>query len=238
MANYNVKLKRREEVAEGTMAFYLEKPAGFEYRAGQNADFTLINPTKTDAEGNTRTFSFITAPYEKELGLATRMRDTAFKNSLKEMALEEELVMAGPYGDFTLHKNEALPAVFIIGGIGITPALSILKEASQEQAKHKLILFHADKNVASTPFRLDLEKLAQINPNFKYIQVFSDTEVKGENIENGRMNSLILKKYVPDLKRAKYYLSGPEGMVKAMREMLVAEHLDEDNIKTEEFPGY
>jgi ferredoxin-NADP reductase len=41
---YKVKLKAREEIAAGTMAFHFEKPEGFAYKAGQFADYTLINP--------------------------------------------------------------------------------------------------------------------------------------------------------------------------------------------------
>jgi hypothetical protein len=54
MPIYKVKLKRKEEIAAETMAFYLEKPNGFFYRAGQYVDYTLVNPAETDAEGNTR----------------------------------------------------------------------------------------------------------------------------------------------------------------------------------------
>ena len=79
MPIYKVKLKGRDEIAAGTMAFHFEKPDRFAYKAGQFADYTLINPPETDAEGNTRGFSLASAPYEDYLMSATRMRDTAFK---------------------------------------------------------------------------------------------------------------------------------------------------------------
>ncbi len=59
---YQSKLKAREEVAEGTMAFHFEKPAGFQFKPGQYADLTLINPAETDSEGNVRTFSIAMPP--------------------------------------------------------------------------------------------------------------------------------------------------------------------------------
>jgi ferredoxin-NADP reductase len=83
MSIYKAKLKRREEIAAGTMAFHFEKPEGFIYKAGQYVDYALINPSETDAEGNTRGFSLASAPYEDDLMSATRMRDTAFKRVLK-----------------------------------------------------------------------------------------------------------------------------------------------------------
>jgi ferredoxin-NADP reductase len=42
------KLKNRQIVAENTTAFFFEKPAGFEFKAGQSLDLTLINPVRTD----------------------------------------------------------------------------------------------------------------------------------------------------------------------------------------------
>lgn len=62
MSIHMVKLTGHEKVADGTMAFHFEKPAGFLYKAGQFADFTLINPPETDAEGNIRGFSLMGAP--------------------------------------------------------------------------------------------------------------------------------------------------------------------------------
>jgi len=50
------KLLSRVEVAEGTMAFHFEKPPGFDFKPGQSADLTLLNPPETDSEGNTALF--------------------------------------------------------------------------------------------------------------------------------------------------------------------------------------
>ena len=97
-----VRLIGREEVADGTMAFHFEKPAGFLFKAGQFADFTLIDPPETDAEGNIRGFSLASAPYEKDLEIATRMRDTAFKRVMKRLPYGTQLKLDAPYGSFTL----------------------------------------------------------------------------------------------------------------------------------------
>jgi ferredoxin-NADP reductase len=70
---------KREEVAEGTMAFRFEKPRGFHFQAGQFITLTLLDPPETDAEGNTRAFSIASAPYERELMIATRIRGSALK---------------------------------------------------------------------------------------------------------------------------------------------------------------
>src|ERR1043165_9329663 len=124
MPIYKTILRRKEEIADGTMAFHFEKPGGFVFKAGQFGDFTLINPSETDAEGNIRGFSLASAPYENFLMFATRMRDTAFKRVLKRIKPGAEIMLDGPYGSFTLHNNASIPAVFLTGGIGVTPARS------------------------------------------------------------------------------------------------------------------
>lgn len=234
----NIKLIKKEEVANGTMAFYFEKPEGFEYRAGQFADYTLIDPPETDEEGNTRGFSLITAPFEEQIGAATRLRDTAFKRVLKNLPIGTEVKLDAPYGDFTLHKTESTPAVFIIGGIGVTPVRGIVAQATHDKSAHKITLLHANRTLADAPFRADFEQFSKDNSNFTYVPVATDEAAEDLSIEQGRMDGAMLKRHVPDLGSPIYYLSGPEGMVKAMRQLLVGLNVNEDNIRTEEFAGY
>src|SRR5450432_2419518 len=100
MADQKSKLIRRKEVAEGTIAFHFEKPSGFAFKAGQSADVTLIDPPDTDAEANTRTFSIASPPFENELVFTTRMRDTAFKRSLRKVSLDTKVQIGSAAGSF------------------------------------------------------------------------------------------------------------------------------------------
>lgn len=234
----NIKLIKKEEVANGTMAFHFEKPAELEFRAGQFCDLTLIDPPETDGEGNVRGFSLVAAPFENEVVVATRLRDTAFKRVLKDLPLGEQVKFDGPYGDYTLHKNEAVPAVFIIGGIGVTPVRSMIAQATHDKTNHTILLIHSSRTPADIPFLKDFQELAKQNPHFTYVPVASDDAPEDWEGERGRVDQDLIKKYVTDLSAPKYYLSGPEGMVKAMRQLLVELQADEDNIKTEEFSGY
>src|SRR5690606_20281999 len=128
---------------------------GFTYTAGQFGDITLLNPPRTDDEGNTRGFSLASAPYENFLMMATRLRDSAFKQVLKDLPVGTEIKLDAPYGDFTLHKTESTPAVFIIGGIGVTPIRSIIAQATHDKTGHKLTLIHANKTPKDAPFAND-----------------------------------------------------------------------------------
>src|SRR5690348_4754381 len=127
-SSFTSQLIRHEEICEGTMAFHFAKPAGFDYRAGQSIDLTLLDPPETDAEGNTRAYTLASAPFDDDLMIATRMRDTAFKRVLRNAKPGMKVKIDGPFGSLTLHKNSAKPAVLMAGGIGITPFLSIVRQ--------------------------------------------------------------------------------------------------------------
>jgi ferredoxin-NADP reductase len=234
------KLLRREEVAEGTMAFHFEKPSGFNFKPGQSADVTLNNPPETDAEGNIRTFSIASPPFENELVFATRMRDTAFKRSLKTVPIATEVKIAPAAGSFTLHKNPAKPAVFLAGGIGITPFLSIVRQADRDRLSQALYLFYSNRRPEDAAFLSTLQALEKTNPNFRLICTMTEMakskkEWKGET---GFIIKEMLLKYLSRLQGPIYYTAGPPALVTAMREMLTASSVDEDDIRSEEFAGY
>lgn len=240
LVGYASRLLSRAEVAEGTMAFYFEKPSHFDFKAGQSADVTLSDPPETDSEGNTRTFSIASSPFEDQLMFATRMRDTAFKRSLKTVPLGTEVKIDSAMGSFTLHKNSARPAVFLAGGIGITPFLSIVRQADHDRLPHKLYFFYSNRRPKDAAFLETLQMLEKSNSNFRLICTMtempqSQEEWKGET---DFINKEMLSRHLTDLQGPIYYVAGPPAMVTGMRTMLVGSNVDEDDIRTEEFGGY
>jgi ferredoxin-NADP reductase len=240
VATDKIKLKSRTEVASGTMAFHFEKPAGFTFEPGQCGDFTLNNPPQNDAEGNKRSFSIASAPFENELVIATRMRDTAFKRSLKLIDLGTELELEAPWGELTLHEDARIPAVFLTGGIGITPVRSIVLQAAHDKLAHPIFAFYSNRTPNDAAFLEELKAAQVSNPNFTLIATM--TEVEGSETkwsgETGYITEAMLKKHLPDLKRPIYYLTGPPEMVGAMQKLLKSAGVKEANIRAEEFSGY
>jgi ferredoxin-NADP reductase len=240
MPVYQSKVNSREQIAEGTMAFHFEKPAGFDFQGGQSVDMTMLNPPKTDEEGNIRTFSIACPPYENELVFATRMRDTAFKRSLQSISLGTELKIEGPMGSFTLHKNSKKPAAFLAGGIGITPFMSIVAQAAHDRLPYSLYLFYSNHRPEEAPFLDFIRRLENDNPNYHFIPTMTEMEKSKPSWdgERGYLDRAMLIKYLNNLNGPIYYLAGPPAMVAAMRKMLLETKVDEDDIRTEEFAGY
>ena len=222
------------------MLFRFEKPAGFSYKAGQSIDLTLINPPETDAEGNTRAFSLASAPADTHLAIATRMRDTAFKRVLKNMVSGTELSIEGPFGDMTLHENTKRSAVFLAGGIGITPFHAMAVDAAQRNLPHKITLFYSNRRPEDAAFLEELVHLPEKNPNFTFVGTMTEMSASTREWsgEQGYINATMLEKYVDQASIPIYYIAGPAAMVAAMRNMLNESGVSNDDIRAEEFSGY
>ena len=226
-------LQKSELVAEGTMAFHFAKPSGFEYRAGQSIDLTLLNPAETDGEGNTRAFSLAGAPFDRDLMIATRMRDTAFKRVLGKASPGLEVRIDGPSGSFVLHRKAERPAVLLAGGIGITPFLSIVRQTAHDKAPHQIYLFYSNRRPEDCPFLEVLAETAKQNPRFHLIATM--TKMKDSHREwtgeTGFVSREMLLKHLPAIQGPIFYLAGPPAMVAALRSILAAAQVDEDDIR-------
>ncbi len=236
--DFQSKLVRKEEIAEGTIAFYFEKPEEFTYVPGQHATVQIINPSETDEEGDSRTFSFITIPSDDQVGFATRLRDTAFKRILKNAENGLEVRLKNPRGSLVLPTETNRPIVFLIGGIGITPVISMIREASEQKSSQKMTLLYANRTIAQTAFFSDLQQLAHNNPNFTFVPVMTQEDASTWKGETGHVNGEMLKKYVPDTSNTLFYLAGPSGMVGSMSKLLTEAGVDSLFIKSEDYGEY
>jgi ferredoxin-NADP reductase len=234
------KLLSRREVAERTMAFEFEKPPGFEFAAGQALEVKLVDPPETDAEGDGRAFSIASAPSAERLEIATRLRDTAFKRVLSAMPIGGAVELDGPFGSLTLHKAAEKPAVIVAGGIGITPFMSILRQAEAERSSRAFVLATANRRPEDAPYSDELARFAKALPGFRFLPLMSQAEKSARvwNGARGRLTPDWLARSIPELKSAVCYTAGPPAMVAAARAALVAAGADEDSIRTEDFAGY
>ena len=240
MAKFETEFAGGAIIAEGTMAFRMLKPPAFLFKAGQAMNVTLINPPETDGKGNARTFSIASAPFEDALVIATRMRDTAFKRVLRALAAGAKLQLRGPAGQFTLDEGSTEPAVFLAGGIGITPFVSMLKQAAHDSLPRKLYLFYSNRRPEDAAFLGELQQLQTGNPNYRFIGTMTEMEKSRQpwNGERGAIDKAMLARSVDDITLPTYYIAGPPAMVDAMQNMLVGSGVEAERIRTDEFYGY
>lgn len=219
-------------VAEGTKAFRFHRPAGFGFKAGQAIDLIL---------GEERhAFSLVNAPHENELVIATRMRDSAYKRALGALGPGAPVAIDGPFGSLMLHNKRARAAVFVAGGIGITPFVSILREASRPRIDRPLALLYSNRRPEDAAYLAELQNIARANTAFRLVATMTEMakSTRGWDGETRFVDAALLQQVAAGLPEPIYYLAGPPAMVEAAHRALDAAGVDDDDIRTEAFSGY
>jgi ferredoxin-NADP reductase len=240
MSTCQVLLQAREEVASGTMAFHFQRPAGFAFKAGQAIDLILPAAVAADGQNQRHAFSLVSAPFEHELVISTRMRDSVFKRALKMLPIGGLVEVEGPFGSLTLHNERARPALFIAGGIGITPFMSMLRQATHDRLPQEMVLLYSNRRPEDAAFLLELQNLARQNANFHLLPTMTEMD-KSDRPWQGETSHItedLLRKTMAGLQKPVFYAAGPPGLVAAMREVLNRVGINDDDIRSEEFYGY
>jgi ferredoxin-NADP reductase len=144
------------------------------------------------------------------------MRDTAFKRVLKVMPVGAAVQIEGPTGVLTLHSDATRAAVFLCGGIGITPFRSIAFGAAKEHLPHRMFLFYSNRRPEDAAFFAELQTLEKENPNYKLIASMTEMEKSHRpwHGETGVISKEMLARYLKDATSPIYYIAGPPGIVR------------------------
>lgn len=228
MPSYRVSVKKIEKPATDALALTLKKPQGFQFRAGQYILLRLDNVV----EKKPHAFSIASAPHEEDILLITRMSPSPFKQAMQQLTPSSEVTIEGPYGTLALHSEKNRPAVFLAGGIGITPLMSIIRDQKKNHFPIPIHLFYFNRSRDSTVY-LD-EFLSLEHKNFSLTPVFEipPPDWKGET---GILTENLLKKYIPDIHLPIYYIVGPPKMVEAVYRTLERMGVDKTQIRIERF---
>ncbi len=226
-------------MAKGTLlAVFDLGGAEVDFRPGQYFFVTLLDPAYQDEKGPRRHISVVTSPSERGvLGLATRLRDSAFKRSLQELELGAEVEVEPPKGKFALPEDTSRPYVFVAGGIGITVFRSMLRHIEEESLPYRVTLVYSNRNRAEAAFLDELERLAERLPGFRL--VLTMTQDPGWEGESRRIDARFFRDHLGDaLNESTYLVAGPPGMVAAMQQALAAAGVADENVIAERYSGY
>jgi ferredoxin-NADP reductase len=233
------KIKEKRDVAKGTLMVVFDLLGEeVDFTAGQYFWVTLLDPPYDDDKGPRRHITVVTSPNDRGvLGLATRVRDSAFKRSLAELPVGAEVDVEQPKGDFLLPGDAELPYVFIAGGIGITVFRSMLRYIAEENLPHRVTLVYSNRDRESTAFFDELLELEHAIPGLR--GVFTMTDDPDWDGETRRIDAAMLRDHLgPDLGAFTYLIAGPPTMVEAMEELLSGEGVLESEVRPECFSGY
>lgn len=210
-----------------------------DYKAGQ---FTVMDlGTKEDPEGPRRCFTLASSPTKQDIMISTRIRDTQFKQKLASLDIGSRVNMESAEGNFILHNDYTKPAIFLSGGIGITPFRSMIKFATDQSLPLKIIMFDSNRNEENILYKEEFDKCLDINKNLKIIYTVTDDNPKNSKTVHDRINKELVSKHLGNdtLKDSIFYICGPPSLLDAMQKLLIEEmYIPEERVKIEEFTGY
>lgn len=252
--SFSVRVLARTTVATDTVAFFLERPAGFEFEAGQFVSVQLagFDVPEDGSDDGERMLSIASAPHDPQLMIAMRMRDTPFKRHLSTCTLGTDgasVLLSPAMGDFVLPVDPSRPLVMLAGGIGITPFFSMLRhlqhEAACGKATPRVTLLYGNRTPDLAAWGDELERLCAALPSLRVVHVIAEhgeAAPHGDAItpatRSGLITAELIQQEVPDWQACSYYIVGPTAMVAAMQDGLDACGVPPEQVAIEFFAGY
>ena len=233
------RIKEKQEVAKQTLLVTFDLLGKeVDFQPGQYFWVTLPDIGYQDEKGLRRHITVVTSPNERGvLGLCTRLRDTAFKQTLAELEVGAEVDVEHPKGDYVLPSETDRPYVFIAGGIGITVFRCMLRYIVEEGLPHRVTLVYSNRDRESAAFLDELAEIERDDENIRLVLVMTDDpEWEGEK---RRIDADVLRDHLDgELGDYVYLVAGPPGLVDAIDEILREAGVPEDRVRPSRFSGY
>lgn len=178
----------------------------FKFSAGQFAWITIHSSPFSLQQ---HPFSF--ASSEQDSSLTFTAKDVGdFTSQWKDLKPGEKVFVEGPFGSFISTKDD--PIFLIMGGIGITPAMSMLRTLRDKHDPRKTILIYANLNWEDISFREELEELQNII-NLEVIHLLEEPPEDWSG-EKGLIEERLLAKYLPrDKEKFMFFICGPKPLM-------------------------
>jgi ferredoxin-NADP reductase len=227
----------KREVAKGTLLVLFAVDGYPPYRPGSYFWVELPDRGYQDEKGLRRHISLVTSPTETGVvGLATRLRDSAFKRTLAELEVGDGVAVEEPKGSFLLPEDTSVDYVFVAGGIGITVFRSMLRYIADEGLPYRVTLVYSNRDRESAAFLDELEELERRIDGLRV--VLTITEQEGWEGESRRIDADMLRDHLGDLETHRFYVAGPPAMAESVSESLLAAGVPEEQVVTSRFSGY
>ena len=181
--------------------------------------------------------SFSSAPQTPHIEVTKRLSSSVFSERLQQLKEGDAVSFLAPYGQ-CVYKDEYQKIGFLIGGIGITPVVSILEYIAFKNLPADVCLLYTNRNEEEIAFKEDLQRLSQGRNHWQVCLTIDDTQPRSSEIRFGRIDRTLVKEVLPDVTERIVYSFGPPGMVNAMRDLCLSLDCRPENLRTEIFSGY
>ncbi|GGP88672.1 NO-inducible flavohemoprotein [Shewanella ulleungensis] len=206
-------LVKREDESSLITSFYFQPfdNQGLpDFEAGQ---FITIVFDDLDGVAMRRNYSLSDAAGKDYLRISVKREPNGIVSSHlhNNIQLGDKVKLRAPSGDFILRKN-AKPLVLLTGGVGITPAISMLN--TEAESGRDIRFIHAAINSEVHAFKQHVDELAAVNSNIKPLYIYSQPEAQCQPHVTGFIDATIIEAQLPADRDVEFYLLGPVGFMK------------------------
>ena len=222
-----------EEERGQSWSLYLKPDGhdGMDFEAGQFAWITTESPFIF----RENPFSFSISSEHKDNLIGFTIKELGdFTNKIGELKPGQTVYVDGPYGTFSMDEHRCKEMVYIAGGIGSAPVMSMLRTLADRGCEKRMFFFYGNPTWESIIYREELEELEK-KLNLELIHVLEKPPEWWEG-ERGFITADILQRYLPDdFKEATYFLCGPLPMIEAVEGALHNIHVPSTHVFSEQY---
>lgn len=201
MEKHIVRILNIKKVTHDVKRFRIEKPSGYSFIPGQATDVSVNTP---ELKNKKRPFTFTCLKKESYLEFTIKIYPShkGITNELGKLKPGAELIIRDVWGAIN-YKGKG---VFIAGGAGVTPFISIFRDLQSRNEVSGNMLVFANKTKADIILENEFKKLL----GKSFINILSEENRKG--YFHGTINKTFLKAHISDFNK-KFYVCGPQPMI-------------------------
>lgn len=191
----------------------ISRPDGFDFHAGQWIRLGVSTP----AGLQDRTLTVASAPADPWIEVTTRLSESDFKRALGGLQPADNVIFTGPGGRLRLDPDVST-AAFLVGGVGITPARSILRDAVQHgRSFDEVLLFYGNRSPECVPYAAELRAMS--DSGVSVIEVFEEAPASWAG-PRGFIDAELVRSHMGADDGRTFFVAGPPVMVGAMEQVL------------------
>ncbi len=226
MNPYEVTEVKQEAEKIWTLFFKGKK---LDYKPGQ---FLFLQLLREGERSSTHPFTISNSPTRSELSVTPKIIGD-FTLTIKDTRVGDKVFIDAPYGVFSFLNQPLKDLVFIAGGIGITPFISMIRNIYDQNLDYRVALFWVNRSENNLCFTGELKQIEQELDNFKVVFIMTDQpDWPGEK---GRLNAQFIKEYLGDMDKKAFFICGPPAMSAELERELKEFDVPKSNIYREIF---
>jgi ferredoxin-NADP reductase len=196
----------------------------------------LFDETNKNNMNLNKYLSLSTSPDHDFIEVTKRISESDFSRKLVSLNKGDRVLFKAPMGN-CVYKDEYNKIAFLIGGIGITPVISILEYIESRKLDTDVCLLYSNRFPDDVAFKDELDRFAT-RPNVTIIYTITDCDPQDNICMKGFITKEMVVKTIPDWKERYIFVYGSPTMVDSMKSICTDLTCDSGRLKTENFMGY